>query len=379
MSDTYINKSNGEKVRIVSDVGNFYTLNNNLKVAKDIFKNRYVLLQDNDTASNTVSQSVDANDFLSQQTNITREQPKTQEQQPQQIQENKQVDQYIASDNSVMDADAFLNSSSIQMGSATNMSENAMEGASNTTTEIVRVDNNSSLDDIKAEMLKKHNIQQSQQETQPQQTQKVLNENGLTEGQERLRDEQIRLGQPDPFKDKVAKYKASRQSNVSNTNNDITLNDTVLNKPVVTPSNDLFKKFKKNYDINIKLNIDDKISKPDFIKIMADGLEGDIIQYYTDRVFEKFITDMVSIKENIYEQIHLEVYDELPEKKPAQKLKDKSNLKQVQETVDGVNLYLGKVTKSGKQTYKYINNSGKTVEMLPSTAKKKKYKPYNED
>jgi hypothetical protein len=39
------------------------------------------------------------------------------------------------------------------------------------------------------------------------------------------------------------------------------------------------------------------------------------------------------------------------------------------------NLIKGGLTKTGKQTYKYYNKSGKIIEVLPETAENKKYKP----
>ncbi|MFW6009308.1 MAG: hypothetical protein ACOCP8_08610 [archaeon] len=45
------------------------------------------------------------------------------------------------------------------------------------------------------------------------------------------------------------------------------------------------------------------------------------------------------------------------------------------EEIDGIFHFEGKKTKTGKKTFKYVNEKGQVKDYLPSTAKNKGYKP----
>ena len=153
----------------------------------------------------------------------------------------------------------------------------------------------------------------------------------------------------------------------------------------------LFQKFKRNSRITITLKIKDKISKPDFIKVMADGMEGDIIQFYTDEIYSSFISDPQKIKEDIYNQVYKNVYGHLPlieeieddigielvKVKTNEEIGIKTEIKineTKQKSEKEIILIPGKPTKGGKITFKYLNKKGKVVDLMPETAKKKGYK-----
>jgi len=163
----------------------------------------------------------------------------------------------------------------------------------------------------------------------------------------------------------------------NNTNTVINNNVSRYNEPE-DPTTALFRKFKRNHNITINLKIKDKISKPDFIKVMADGLDGDIIQYYTNEIYKSFLTDTNLLKDNIYNQIFKDVYGCLPND-----IKD-DNDDNIDDMVvnnnrlkkeDVIILIPGKQTKTGERTYKYINDKGKVVDMIPKLAEEKGYKP----
>ena len=149
---------------------------------------------------------------------------------------------------------------------------------------------------------------------------------------------------------------------------------------VEDPTTALFKKFKRNHNISISLKIKDKISKPDFIKVMADGLEGDIIQFYTDQIFENYFNNVENIKQDIYNQIHLNVYGHLPNENEDDEKEEEVIIpkKRVSKTPkeDVIVLIAGKPTKDGSRTYKYVNEKGKTVDLTPNVAEEKGFKPY---
>jgi len=216
-----------------------------------------------------------------------------------------------------------------------------------------------------------------------------LNENGLTEAQEIVRQQQIEVDGVDPFKDKIIAYRAKMGLDPLPVSNPKIIQPVQpvqqvqpqQNKSQVPYNHEedevikMFKKFKRNHSISIKFSLKDKIGKPEFIQMMAEGLDGDIIQFYTDELFKKFISDIDSIKNDIYSQIYKKVYgvdkpveiEEIIENKPPKESEIKSGTE--------IELIPGGKTKGGKQKYKFIDNKGKIVELLIDSAQKKQYKP----
>ena len=215
---------------------------------------------------------------------------------------------------------------------------------------------------------------------QPKQPSKIINENGLTEAQELARRNQIELTGKDPFKDKIAKFRLEQGLTP-----EAAINPKQINEPIQTLDTKntedevikIFKKIKRNHNIKIKYNISDKIADPDFIKMMVDNLDGDIIQYYTDEIYIKFIKNIDKLKKTIYNQVEKEIYgNDIPKKNIKNDTNDtieisKPSKKKSKEIV----LIPGKKTKAGKQKYKFINDNGKIVELLVETAQKKQFKP----
>lgn len=132
-------------------------------------------------------------------------------------------------------------------------------------------------------------------------------------------------------------------------------------QPTLSPVEMMFSTFKRNHDISINVNFDDKIGSPEFIKLMMENMDGDIVAFYKKKVMDN-IMDNLSIIETIVEKTIREEIFGVPEEIV------------VQITIEPNTLIPGGKTTGGKQKYKYIDDSGKTKEMLPTTAKKKGYK-----
>jgi hypothetical protein len=154
-------------------------------------------------------------------------------------------------------------------------------------------------------------------------------------------------------------------------------------------------KFKKNYDVSINLEVNEKIVEPNFLKMVSDNVNDDIIEWYAGQFVDKILYDPDKLKEEIYNQLYFEVYGELPkieeievivEKEPENDEEfqvDESQVIHVEPIMikeskstpenrieDGIE---GKPTKSGKVTYKFINKKGEIKDYLPKTAKKNGY------
>jgi len=81
------------------------------------------------------------------------------------------------------------------------------------------------------------------------------------------------------------------------------------------PEELLFKMFKNNFDIKIKLEFDRKMASPDFIKMMSENFETDIIRYYTKKFLNSIINDSTTLEDVIYKQLQNIIFEGKKEKK----------------------------------------------------------------
>lgn len=137
-----------------------------------------------------------------------------------------------------------------------------------------------------------------------------------------------------------------------------------VQQPKQDPMQMMISTFKKVHEITFNIEFKDKIASPEFIKLMMQNIDGDIISYYKDMVMNNITTNIKMI-EDIVEKT----------------LKDEIGIDDVDETITikpkkTTKLVVGKLNKSGKQLYKYINDKGKIVELLKTTAEKKGFKPF---
>lgn len=424
----FIHVETKEVVRIVSDAGNFFTLDNGMKIDKQLFSQKYAAINSD--------QTMDADAFLNQRPSIQVNPQKT----------NNQINEQavVNTTDGPVDPIEFLNSTISSLRNIGNI-ENILKidtskyvNAPDSQRVIVRdlstQDNAATnmqtrtIDNEKQALLEKyknipqpqgqfvdeddeqavHQLMKNLEKPKPKQQ---LNENGLTAAQEIVRKDQIELTGVDPFADKIRKYRSSKGLPIEPVQNpkpieqvvmeqpqptQVTVNDVEEQQQIVTqedPTISIFKKFKRNHNVTVKLEIKDKISKPEFIKVMADGLEGDIIEYYTNELFKTFLNDFKGIKKEIYNQLYKDVYGYLPGQEPSEEETEKipkerkiSNVpkyekSQLNEGLDDKNTIIlipGKPTKTGKLTFKYIDKKGKVVDMIPETAENKGYKPAKE-
>ena len=81
--------------------------------------------------------------------------------------------------------------------------------------------------------------------------------------------------------------------------------------PEITEKDDIedesfkfFKGFKKNHKITIELKFDEYIADPEFLKLMKDNFEADVIKYYTKNILRNITNDPKMVEEKIYNQIN---------------------------------------------------------------------------
>jgi hypothetical protein len=217
--------------------------------------------------------------------------------------------------------------------------------------------------------------------------------------------------------------------------------DQKIQEPEMNPAESMFKTFKRNHDIKIKVEFTDKIGNPEFIKLMMENMDGDIVGFYKNLILQNIKENFKVVEDEVEKQIREEIFGEGKKKviensgeliekltKLSKQLVDKSDeitindgmdddlvetilegkdelIKLTDELVDKSkilteeldkldnldeeiskhieddtsNLILGGKTPGGKQLYKYVDDKGKIVEAQPNRAAKNGWKPLTKE
>ena len=252
-------------------------------------------------------------------------------------------------------------------------------------------------DDAYADFINKGNNPQPVQQTKPVQQPKV-------QVDEIYEDEKMVYGVEEANRRRDIRLRKTSQSTIESPQL-INTEQKIIQPQMIDPTELMFKTFKRNHDIQINVVFNEKIGNPEFIRMMMENMEGDIVGYYKKLIIDdinknfKTIEDEVErqIKEHIFGQTPINVIENSAEiisklTTLANQLVDKSNeitflddldenLLDKHTTVDNfdfgdeVKLIPGGTSPAGKQLYKYIDEKGKVRESLPRSANKKGWKP----
>jgi hypothetical protein len=390
------NINNGEVVSVLNQVDNFYILNSGKKMDINLFLQSFVPIE------------------------VEQPQTPTQTTHTQSINENSHInpDDFFAP-KKLVDGEALKNFNTNNMVDVPKNQQTTVKNYESD--DIDSQEHNQLLEQRKQQLIQEYNSSPNKQ-TQPIQSGygsqavdpnddaaidalinqnvapkpvKDVDENGLTKQQEFMRQQQLELTGVDPFKDKIEEYRTknptqqrqqiqtnTQQTNTqTNQNNNQQFHNEVESDIIEDDVIKMYRKFKRNSNITISLKVKDKIGKPDFIKMMADGLDGDIIQFYTDEIMNIYLSDTDSIKKEVYNQIYKHVYGELPEEVIIEEnIIEEVRIEKEKEIKEGdeITLIPGKKTAAGKQKYKFINKKGNVVELLIKSATDKGYIPATE-
>jgi len=155
-------------------------------------------------------------------------------------------------------------------------------------------------------------------------------------------------------------------------------------QPAISPIEMMFSTFKRKHPITVNVEFTDMIGEPDFVKLMVENMDGDIVGYYKKKVMENIMKDLSKIELAVEATIKSEIFgdEDLTEDEQLIKNfeKNKDGLKDlVKRTLEPTEptLIPGGTTKTGKQKYKYVDENGNVKELLPETAKTKGYEAYH--
>lgn len=155
----------------------------------------------------------------------------------------------------------------------------------------------------------------------------------------------------------------------------------------VDPSEMMFKTFKRNHDITITLDFKDKIGSPEFVRMMMENIEGDIIVYYKRLIMDNIMKQVNRIEREVEKQLRMEIFgisDDEPmtdvEVKPIETKNENTETIIIEKlNEDNQNNTETKKDEIVDEKKTYINDKGKKVKLLPKTAEKKGFKLFKDD
>jgi hypothetical protein len=250
MSDIYVDKSTGEKVTILNEDINFYVLSNSVRIKKDVFQKRY-----------DKKNEIDPSSFFSAPPS---------------------ADPLVAMANQLK-----------------NMDTSKLQDNNESGTRIKYIE--------KPKVISDSSLPPGAKIKQPQ----VEEEIQLSSSEKQALLDDWKRKNPDvhfPQKENVDWDKSEEEllsDNEMKNESASTERKTVVKKEekVIDPISMMFKMFKNNYPVKLKLEIEDNIPNPVFIGMVQENVEADAVEYYSKIISEKILKDPNKLKSQIYEQL----------------------------------------------------------------------------
>lgn len=156
----------------------------------------------------------------------------------------------------------------------------------------------------------------------------------------------------------------NQQSTMSNYNN-------------MSPSEMMFKTFKRSHEIVIKLEFNEKIGQPDFVRMMLENIDGDIVQYYTKLIMDDIMSQVSIIEQTVSEQIKNEIFgDKKKKNKKTPTVEDKKENNEVTTSIvdESKNIIKNDVAQNDAPDHTDLAPNVIKTDILESSPKKEKVK-----
>lgn len=170
------------------------------------------------------------------------------------------------------------------------------------------------------------------------------------------------------------------QQEQSNTNVEQVSAQPKYVQQTVDPSEIMFKTFKRNHDITITLDFKDKIGNPDFVRMMLENIDGDIISYYKKIIMDNIMKEVNRIEYEVEKQLRKEIFG-TTEAEPASYEETTTvdvNLNKTETPKTDDKKEDEAENKNVSEKKVYVNEKGKLVKLLPKNAEKKGYKLFED-
>ena len=132
----------------------------------------------------------------------------------------------------------------------------------------------------------------------------------LSEIDQLFEDEKLAFGLDEAIRRKNLRLKRTEQS--------MEKNPPMYAQVQIDPSEMMFKTFKRNHEIKINVEFTEKIAKPEFIRLMMENMEGDIISFYKKLIIQDIMNNFKIIEDEVEKQLkeHIILEDDSDNKEP---------------------------------------------------------------
>lgn len=277
LNKMFENKDTGEKVSIKNDDGLWFTLQNGIKIKKDSFFNKY-------------TEFVDPTSFFNNSGNISELANKIKTVDPTKIVDNNNEQPIIKK---IDESNNYENQFASKLDEKQKMINEFVQKQKEKEIELSQY---KQLDEDKA-------VEQLiNPKTYDKQPSKINNPNYPEF------DPNVKMDRDKTSKDYY------RQENINQTKNDEKL-------ATEQETYKFFRGFKKNYKVTIDLKFDEMIADPEFLKLMMNNFEADVIKYYTQEIYKNIASNPQMVEDEIYKQLETIILGKKPVKKTTTRRK----------------------------------------------------------
>lgn len=132
---------------------------------------------------------------------------------------------------------------------------------------------------------------------------------------------------------KINGIKNTEQPNIEQPKQFESVNPTPNYQPTIDPIKMMFSTFKRNHEVTFNFEFKDKIANPEFIKMMMENMDGDIVGYYKKMIVDNIMKNLHIIENVVENELkELLITEEVVEVKPKRitptvkkEVKDKLN------------------------------------------------------
>lgn len=317
---------NRTPITIVDDKESFYKLSDGHMIKKDVFPKYYMPIINDPFPTNQNTDVIDPNSFFNTSHIVS-------------VEKIKSIDTTKLSDDEQEPSIVKNTTNQITSTRTTyNQNDSLVKPApsnqpipNNTNTDVSQYKVFDNDDDAYNDFIQKSHEQHKPIINQ----QKVDNEKALYDINLLFDDEKMAYGVEEAIKRKETRLKklninTNIPNNIPNNNVNIQNNQYSIQKEL-DPSEIMFKTFKRNHDISINLTIKDKIGKPEFVRMMMENIEGDIIKYYKTLIMNNIMNNIKYIEDEVEKNLKYEIFgiiDEGPKQKTNRKPRKPRKLKE---------------------------------------------------
>ncbi len=402
MTVAYYKKDDPTKVvKIVDDTKEaFYELSNGQMIKKDVFFKYYAPMENTPVnesvrpVRNTNSGDfIDPNSFFNSSTIVNQTDiMKIKNADPSKgaIDGSPRTEILLNTTNRTKDAKPFINESIRPNAPRSEaivqeVDESTLPIPDHTNTDVSKYKVYDNDDDAYADFIGHANNPQTQQAPPPQRPTSPP----PSEAEQLYDDEKMVYGEEEANRRRDIRLKKVTKTLSNNTSSDtqVQTEQKIQQPQMMDPTEMMFKTFKRNYDIKINVEFTDKIANPEFIKMMMENMDGDIINFYKKLVLENITKNFKVVEDEVEKQLKRVIYGEetiietpivvterIPEV-PIVEVIEEPLVETSEIDENGITLIPGGKTAAGKQLYKYIDERGRVREVLPNSAKIKGWKP----